>query len=215
MDSSLHEVWQTAAGSPFLPTVGKGSQFFVGFVLLALGLAITGGFALSEYFWHTSMQDLILTVVDRSLANVVLLGVPGSLAVAYVSLDAAEAQALTIVQIRRRLHVLRSRSLRLEEPPRETGRPLHCTLEARKKSHCALVYLIYFLFFENPRVLLLCRAKSSRYGARVAARLSGGGYIHSAAVPAASLHQLCAHSSRPDHRRWHSLRGRSLSSHAR
>jgi hypothetical protein len=48
MDSkSLHEVWQAAAGSPFLPTVGKGTQFFVGFVLLLLGISITGIFALS------------------------------------------------------------------------------------------------------------------------------------------------------------------------
>ena len=54
MDSSLHEVWQAAAGSPFLPTVGKGSQFFFAFVLLLLGLSITGVFALSE-----SMDSLI------------------------------------------------------------------------------------------------------------------------------------------------------------
>ena len=48
MDSSLHEVWQAAAGSPFLPTIGKGSQFLVGFVLLLMGLAITAFFALSK-----------------------------------------------------------------------------------------------------------------------------------------------------------------------
>lgn len=48
MDSSLHEVWQAAAGSPFLPTIGKGSQFLVGFVLLLVGLLITGVFALSK-----------------------------------------------------------------------------------------------------------------------------------------------------------------------
>lgn len=48
MDSSLHEVWQGAAGSPFFPTVGKGSQFFVGFSLLLIGLFLTGVFALSE-----------------------------------------------------------------------------------------------------------------------------------------------------------------------
>ncbi|KAI9172241.1 cell cycle checkpoint [Paramyrothecium foliicola] len=66
MDSSLHEVWQAAAGSPFFPAIGKDSQFFVGFVLLILGLLITGVFAL-----------------NRSLVNIPLLGLPASLAVSY------------------------------------------------------------------------------------------------------------------------------------
>jgi hypothetical protein len=54
MDSSLHEVWQAAAGSPFLPAIDKGSQFFVGFALLLLGLLITGVFALSELWRNES-----------------------------------------------------------------------------------------------------------------------------------------------------------------
>ncbi|KAK8145980.1 ssDNA endodeoxyribonuclease [Beauveria asiatica] len=66
MDSSLHEVWLAAAGSPFLPTVGKGSQFLVGFVLLLLGIIATGVFAL-----------------NRSLVNVFAVGIPASLALAY------------------------------------------------------------------------------------------------------------------------------------
>jgi hypothetical protein len=49
MDSSLHEVWQAAADSPFLPAVGKGSQFFLGFTLLLLGLVISGYYALSKF----------------------------------------------------------------------------------------------------------------------------------------------------------------------
>jgi hypothetical protein len=49
MDSSLHEVWQAASGSPFVPTVGKGSQFFVAFTLLLLGFALSGAFALSMF----------------------------------------------------------------------------------------------------------------------------------------------------------------------
>lgn len=49
MDSSLHEVWQTASGSPFLPTVGKGSQFLLAAILLTFGVALTGIFALSEF----------------------------------------------------------------------------------------------------------------------------------------------------------------------
>jgi hypothetical protein len=49
MDSSLQEVWQAAADSPFLPAVGKGSQFFFGFALLLLGLVISGYYALSKF----------------------------------------------------------------------------------------------------------------------------------------------------------------------
>jgi cell cycle checkpoint protein len=52
MDSSLHEVWQAASGSPFLPTIGKGSQFFVGFVLLVVGVALSGLFALSKAIFY-------------------------------------------------------------------------------------------------------------------------------------------------------------------
>ncbi|KAI1740328.1 hypothetical protein F4680DRAFT_448084 [Xylaria scruposa] len=67
MDSSLHELWHTtASGSPFQPAVGKGSQFFVGFVLLLIGLALTGGFAF-----------------NRSLVNLPVYGVPAGLAVAF------------------------------------------------------------------------------------------------------------------------------------
>ncbi|KAI1378659.1 hypothetical protein F4677DRAFT_374101 [Hypoxylon crocopeplum] len=66
MDSSLHEIWQTAPGSPFLPTVGKGSQFLVGFLLLLFGLFVTGAFAL-----------------NRSFANLPIYSVPASLAVAF------------------------------------------------------------------------------------------------------------------------------------
>ncbi|KAL6701967.1 hypothetical protein J3F84DRAFT_20286 [Trichoderma pleuroticola] len=66
MDSSLHQVWQAAAGSPFLPVIAKESQFTIAFALLSLGVAFTGIFAL-----------------NRSLVSVVVLGVPASLAIAY------------------------------------------------------------------------------------------------------------------------------------
>ncbi|KAF4970892.1 hypothetical protein FSARC_2162 [Fusarium sarcochroum] len=66
MDSSLHEVWQAAAGSPFFPTVNKGSQFWVGFLLLLLGFFLTGFFAL-----------------NRTFINVPVLGIPASLAFAF------------------------------------------------------------------------------------------------------------------------------------
>lgn len=47
MDSSLHEVWTAAQGSPFIPAIGKDSQFNVGFWSLILGLLIAGVFTLS------------------------------------------------------------------------------------------------------------------------------------------------------------------------
>lgn len=56
MDSSLHDLWHTASGSPFQPAVGKGSQFLVGFVLLLLGLSLTGGFA----FGMSSLHSMLL-----------------------------------------------------------------------------------------------------------------------------------------------------------
>ncbi|ROV96350.1 hypothetical protein VPNG_09055 [Cytospora leucostoma] len=65
-DSTLVEVWQTAAGNPFLPTVGKGTQFLIAFVLLLLGLAAFAVFAL-----------------NRSIINLSLIGVPASVAIAY------------------------------------------------------------------------------------------------------------------------------------
>lgn len=48
MDSKLIDVWQAAAGNPFLPTIGKGTQFLVAFALLLLGLFSFGIFALSK-----------------------------------------------------------------------------------------------------------------------------------------------------------------------
>jgi cell cycle checkpoint protein len=46
MDSTLVHQWD-APGTPFLPFIGKGTQFLVGFTLVLLGLALTGGFTLS------------------------------------------------------------------------------------------------------------------------------------------------------------------------
>ncbi|KAI1433849.1 hypothetical protein GGR50DRAFT_695698 [Xylaria sp. CBS 124048] len=65
MDSSLYEIWHTASGSPFQPIVGKGEQFTVGFVLLILGLSLTGAFAF-----------------NRSLVNIPLFGIPAGAAIA-------------------------------------------------------------------------------------------------------------------------------------
>ncbi|KAJ1327643.1 Oligosaccharyltransferase subunit 5 [Microdochium nivale] len=66
MDPSVLELWQTASGSAFIPAVGKGSQFSVGFLLVVIALALTGAFTLS-----------------RSLLNVPLLGIPASACLAF------------------------------------------------------------------------------------------------------------------------------------
>jgi hypothetical protein len=47
MESPLHQVWESAVGNPFVPTVGKGSHFFLGFTLLTIGLLLSGLFGLS------------------------------------------------------------------------------------------------------------------------------------------------------------------------
>jgi cell cycle checkpoint protein len=87
MDSSLQDLWHTTSATPFLPTVGKGSQFFVGFTLLLLGLFLTIVFTLSEHpptHGATHLQSQSDKSLDRSLFNIPLLGVPASLAIAYV-----------------------------------------------------------------------------------------------------------------------------------
>lgn len=65
MDSSLHQVWQTASGSPFAPTIGKDNQFFVGFSLLVISIGLTGAFLL-----------------NRTLGSLPIYGVPASAAFA-------------------------------------------------------------------------------------------------------------------------------------
>jgi hypothetical protein len=47
MESSLHQVWESAVGNPFEPSIGKGSQFFVGITLLIIGVLLSGFFGLS------------------------------------------------------------------------------------------------------------------------------------------------------------------------
>jgi hypothetical protein len=47
MESSLHNVWESAVGNPFVPTIGKDSQFTVGISLLIAGILLSGLFGLS------------------------------------------------------------------------------------------------------------------------------------------------------------------------
>ncbi|KAH8723194.1 hypothetical protein GQ44DRAFT_621139 [Phaeosphaeriaceae sp. PMI808] len=63
MSTPLLDVWEAASGSPYHPTVGKGSQFTVGFTLLVLSLVLGTVFGM-----------------NRSFANLPILGVPASLA---------------------------------------------------------------------------------------------------------------------------------------
>jgi len=93
MDSSLHEVWLAAKGSEFAPTIGKDSQFVIGFFLLLLGISITGAFALSKFLEpfqcccclsYSEAVQLTMVSPDRSFLNIPLLGLPASLAIAYV-----------------------------------------------------------------------------------------------------------------------------------
>lgn len=49
MAQSLQGVWQGAAANPFMPIIGKDSQFSLGFSLLTIGILLCGYFGLSEY----------------------------------------------------------------------------------------------------------------------------------------------------------------------
>jgi len=84
MESSLHQVWESASGNPFVPTIGKGSQFFVGFSLLTIGLLLTGLFGLSMLPQSRLCKQNSDQNIDRSIITVPLIGVPASLVIAYV-----------------------------------------------------------------------------------------------------------------------------------
>ena len=45
MSSPLIGVWEAAAGSPYHPAVGKGTQFTVGFTLLFISMLVHGAIA--------------------------------------------------------------------------------------------------------------------------------------------------------------------------
>ncbi|PSS08562.1 hypothetical protein M430DRAFT_110289 [Amorphotheca resinae ATCC 22711] len=66
MESSLHQVWESAVGNPFVPLIGKDSQFSVGISLLIAGILLSGLFGL-----------------NRSFLSIPLIGVPASLAIAF------------------------------------------------------------------------------------------------------------------------------------
>lgn len=43
----LHDIWEASASQPFEPSIGKNSQFTVGFTLLFAAVLLTGLFGLS------------------------------------------------------------------------------------------------------------------------------------------------------------------------
>ncbi|KAK1704254.1 hypothetical protein BDP67DRAFT_533792 [Colletotrichum lupini] len=73
MDSSLLEVWQAAASTPFQPAVAKDSQFFIAFLLLLIGVGITGFFALSKLcsstFVRNSSPNIAMQTVPSSTSQ--------------------------------------------------------------------------------------------------------------------------------------------------
>lgn len=46
----LHDLWEAAASQPYEPSIGKNSQFTVGFTLLFIALVLAGLFGLSMSF---------------------------------------------------------------------------------------------------------------------------------------------------------------------
>lgn len=101
MSSPLADVWEAAAASPFQPTIGKDSQFTIGFALLfacmfssryavssrtndAPALLLTGFFGLSmPTTLPRHATTTAHTLTDRSLTNLPLVGAPASVAFGY------------------------------------------------------------------------------------------------------------------------------------
>ncbi|KAF2731595.1 hypothetical protein EJ04DRAFT_610257 [Polyplosphaeria fusca] len=63
MSSPLLDVWEAASTSPYSPSVGKGAQFTIAFLLLFTSLFLAGVFSL-----------------NRSIITLPILGIPASLA---------------------------------------------------------------------------------------------------------------------------------------
>jgi hypothetical protein len=82
MESQLHDVWESAVKSPFVPTIGKDSQFTLGISLLTIGILLTGLFGLSKDSDDSEgFRRFTNLPLDRTLVNVPLIGLPASLAV--------------------------------------------------------------------------------------------------------------------------------------
>ena len=97
--SPLQDVWNAAAASPYEPTIGKNSQFALGFSLLSFGsfspyeldvvanldaaLIMSGYFSLSGFLTvYAALDNSSNDHKDPSLTNVPAIGIPASLACA-------------------------------------------------------------------------------------------------------------------------------------
>lgn len=77
----LRDIWEASASQPFQPTVGKNSQFQIGFSLILFAFILTGLFGLSMlYNYYDMYQHTLTTCSDNTLKNVPLYGIPASLA---------------------------------------------------------------------------------------------------------------------------------------
>lgn len=71
MEPSLQDVWEGAAGSPFVPIISKDNQFFIGIILLLLGILLTGLFGLSKFLRMTGKSRVKYTYLlfSRSITG--------------------------------------------------------------------------------------------------------------------------------------------------
>lgn len=79
---SLYEVWQSAAGSPFQPTVGKESQLYVGLFLVLVGKLLLVVVNEAIELMGPGLIFTGLFALNKSPISLPVFGVPASLAFA-------------------------------------------------------------------------------------------------------------------------------------
>ncbi|KAF2483238.1 hypothetical protein BDY17DRAFT_250561 [Neohortaea acidophila] len=56
--SPLHDIWEASASQPLEASIGKASQFYVGFALLLIGFFLTSLFGLNNTFKNVSLYGI-------------------------------------------------------------------------------------------------------------------------------------------------------------